>query len=50
MTQVNIIFQIVGVNVDCVNLNGQTALYLSVLDSRKELVEILLKHAADPNL
>ena len=35
---------------DCINLNGQTALYLSVLEGRREVVEFLLKHAADPNL
>lgn len=39
----------VGLNIDCPNEKGQTALYLSSLEGHEGIVELLLRHGADPN-
>jgi hypothetical protein len=39
-----------GADVDATNLQGETALFQSVVDGRISLVRFLLRHGADPNI
>lgn len=45
----NIVIPCLGVDVDCRDTTGCTALFWTCLEGKQGLVPVLLKHGADPN-